>query len=130
MQSRVTTFITIAWAGWVCLLAGCGHPSTAREVQGHYTLQKREATVHLDLKEDMTFVETIHFPSSEVVTIRGNWDFQPKVYIVDLDGVANVAEKLDPHHIERIDTGKEAEKWFGKYRLDADVIHDLYFYKD
>ncbi len=110
----------------VSLSLGCWEPKTTKEVQGHYTLKKEEAIVHLNLKEDMTYEETIHFPSGKVITITGKWDYS--YGFVGMDGAANLSKKLDPDNIERIDTGPPAEVWFGVHRIDIKSFHSIKCY--
>jgi hypothetical protein len=112
----------------VSLSLGCWEPRTVKEVQGRYKLKKQEAIVYLSLKEDMTYEEAIHFPSGEVITITGKWDYN--YGFVMMDGAANLSKKLEPDNIERIDTGPAAEVWFGEHRIDINPNEELYFYKD
>src|SRR6266446_4451118 len=86
-------------AGVFCSQAtGCKFAASASEVQGYYVLRKPEATIQLDLNPNMTYEERIRFPSGQTITLEGKWDFGLPLNVVELDGAANVAERLDPQH--------------------------------
>lgn len=106
-------------------MAECGHISAIEEIYGTYVLHKPEATIELELRRDMTYVESIRFSDGQAVIIEGKW-FWTVIEgegTVHMNGFGDVEEELKPDLIPRIDTGKPALKWFGKMYL---VVNDDY----
>jgi hypothetical protein len=91
---------------------------------GHYVLRKPEATVELDLNQDMTYRETILFRSGQKAEVSGKWFFVPADSSVSLIGAATVAIPIEPGHIDIDNPGMESMRWFGKMHITAYVAAD------
>lgn len=116
---RALVVLTLMFA----ILGGCGDISAIEEIYGKYVLQKPEATIELELRRDMTYVESIRFTNGQVVVITGKWFWTVTEGegMVHLNGFGDVEGGLKPNSVRTIHTGKPAEKWFGKTYL---VVND------
>jgi hypothetical protein len=103
--------------------------SSADKIYGNYSLKTPDAVVELELPRDMRFKETVKFYSGKTTVITGRWwfDLIDDEGEVELDGGARLSKNMSPDAMDRIDTGMDAENWFGGPRLCANAAEDLYF---
>jgi hypothetical protein len=81
-SKRILFVITICiiWG-----LIGCMRVQSKEELIGSYELRVGKETIELEIIQNGSFIETIHFASGNIEKVSGNWDWDSKSNFISFD---------------------------------------------
>jgi len=124
---------TVGFSTLLCIVlmlaTGCTEVSSVDQVFGRYVLQISEAIIELELRTDMTYVETIRFKSGQTVEAKGRWKWVniAEEWNVEMYDFAVVHETLEPGKIEHREVHFATYRRFGRMSLFVNEDLGLYF---